>query len=76
MKIGHVWVFNTRVIEKVSFPIFFLAVLWTDQREIAGKYHFWVSGNTPLCAVALIFLPPRTNQLLIFISPLHTYREQ
>ncbi len=34
-----------RVISKVSFPIFFLRILWTDQREIAGRYNFWISGN-------------------------------
>ncbi len=38
--------YYTRVVSKVSFPIFFLGILWTDQREIAVRYNFWVSGNT------------------------------
>ncbi len=29
-----------------KFPYFSLDVLWTDQCEIAGRYNFWVSGNT------------------------------
>ncbi len=36
----------TRVVSKVSFPIFFLSILWTDQLEIVEGYNFWVSSNT------------------------------
>ncbi len=32
---------------KSKFPyLFFLRILWTNQSEIAGRYNFWVSGNT------------------------------
>ncbi len=31
---------------KSKFPNFFLRVLWTDPREIAVRYNFWVSANT------------------------------
>ncbi len=32
---------------KNNFPyIFLLGILWINQREIAGRYNLWVSGNT------------------------------
>ncbi len=31
---------------KSKFPYSFLSVMWTFQREIAGKYNFPLSGNT------------------------------
>ncbi len=30
---------------KSKFTYYF-GILWTAQREIAGRYNFWVSGNT------------------------------
>ncbi len=42
--------YKGRVISKVSFHIFF-GVLWTNQREIARRFNFWVSGNTVCVAI-------------------------
>ncbi len=44
---------NSRVVSKVNFPVFFLCILWTNQREITGRYNFWVSGNTCKNCVAI-----------------------